>query len=148
MWNLGYWYIFTCSIDLEGCHFDPNNGMLQIAAYLQHIYCKWLFLKDYEFSQDETKNLVSLESNYISYSIFDFLTTKSWANPRTNPSTLNIKRVDISLIYGSAQIDCISLLDLITELFLIQFLISWHVSYRAWKTQAIDTKHIKIDQFV
>ena len=69
MWNLGYWYIFTCAIDLEGYLFDPNNGMLQIAAYLQHIYCKWQFLKNYEFSQDETQDIVSLESNYTSYQI-------------------------------------------------------------------------------
>ena len=47
MWNLGYWYIFTRSFDLEGSLFDPNNGMLQIAANLQHIYCKWQFLKNY-----------------------------------------------------------------------------------------------------
>ena len=37
MSNLGYWYIFTCSIDMEGYLIDPDNSMLQIAAYLQHI---------------------------------------------------------------------------------------------------------------
>ena len=41
-----------------------------------------------------------------------------------------------------------SLLDLITWLFLIRFLTFLYESYRAWKMQAIDTKHIKIDQFV
>ena len=45
MWKFGYWYIFTCSIDLEGYLIDLNNGMLQIAAYLQHIYCKGNFSK-------------------------------------------------------------------------------------------------------
>ena len=70
MWNLGYWYIFTCAIDLEGYLFDPNNGMLQIAAYLQHIYCKWQFLKNYEFSQDETQDLVSLEPNWSLFLYF------------------------------------------------------------------------------
>ena len=27
-------------------------------------------------------------------------------------------------------------------------LISWHVSYRAWRMQAIDTKHIEIGQYI
>ena len=35
--NLGYQCIFSCSINLEGSPLDPSNGMLQIAAYLQHI---------------------------------------------------------------------------------------------------------------
>ena len=46
--NLGSYSIFTLSIDLEGSPLDPSNGMLQIAAYLQHICCKWRFLKNYE----------------------------------------------------------------------------------------------------
>ena len=43
--------------------------MLQIAAYLQHICCQWRFLKNYEFSKDETQGIASLESNYTSYQI-------------------------------------------------------------------------------
>ena len=64
MSNLGY-----CSMDLEDSPLDLSNGMLQIAAYLQHIYCKWWYLKNYEFSQDETQDIVSLESDYTSYRI-------------------------------------------------------------------------------
>ena len=60
--KLRYWYIFTCSIDLEGYLFDSNNGMPQIAAYLQHIYCKWQFPKNHKFNQDETQDNVSLPS--------------------------------------------------------------------------------------
>ena len=67
--NLSYWCIFTCSIDLEGSTLDPSNDMLQIAAYLQHTYCKWQFLENYEFIPDETQDIVSLESNYTSYQI-------------------------------------------------------------------------------
>ena len=67
--NLGYQRIFTLSIDLEGSPLDPSNGMLQIAAYLQHICCKWRFLKNYEFSKDDTQGIVSLESNYTSQQI-------------------------------------------------------------------------------
>ena len=66
MQKLGYWYIFTCYIDLEGYLIDPNNGMQQITAYLWHIYCKWQFLKNYKFGQDETRDNASLESNYTS----------------------------------------------------------------------------------
>ena len=74
MSNLGYWYIFTCSIDLEGYLFDPNNSMLQIAAYLQnicsifaaHLLQMAISQKLYEFSQDETQDIVSLESNHTS----------------------------------------------------------------------------------
>ena len=65
--NLSYLCIFTLSIDLEGPLLDPSNGMLQIAAYLQHICCTWQFLKNYECSKDETQNIVFLESNYTSY---------------------------------------------------------------------------------
>ena len=44
--------------------------------------------------------------------------------------------------------DTIKLTVLIAQLFLIKFLIFWYVSYRAWKMQANDTKHIKIGSFV
>ena len=67
--NFGYWCIFTCSIDLEGSPLDPSNGMLQIAAYLQHISCTWQFLIDYECIKDETQHNVSLKSNHTSYQI-------------------------------------------------------------------------------
>ena len=66
---MGSYSISTLSIDLEGSPLDPSNGMLQIAAYLQHICCTWQFLKNYECSKDETQNIVFLESNYTSYQI-------------------------------------------------------------------------------
>ena len=50
--------------------------------------------------------------------------------------------------YSAEHDKVYSLLDLITWLFLIRFLTFLYESYRAWKMQAIDTKHIKIDQFV
>ena len=53
----------------RGSPLDPSNGMLQIAAYLQHICCTWQFLKNYECSKDETPDLVSLESNRTTYQI-------------------------------------------------------------------------------
>ena len=56
-------------MNLEDSPLDLSNGMQQIAAYLQHIYCKWWYLKNYEFSQDETQDIVSLESDYTSYRI-------------------------------------------------------------------------------
>ena len=51
-------------------------------------------------------------------------------------------------LYSAGHDKVYSLLDLITWLFLIRFLTFLYESYRAWKMQAIDTKHIKIDQFV
>ena len=39
------------------------------AAYLQHIYCKWQFLKNHEFSQGETQDIESLQFNYTSCQI-------------------------------------------------------------------------------
>ena len=56
-------------VDGQGLPLDPSNGMLQIAAYLQHICCTWQFLKSDECSKDKTQNIVSLESNYTSYPI-------------------------------------------------------------------------------
>ena len=50
--------------------------------------------------------------------------------------------------YSAAQIKVFTHLDLITQLFLTRFLIFLYVSYSAGKMQAIDTKHIKIGQFV
>ena len=50
--------------------------------------------------------------------------------------------------FTPAQIKVLTLLDLITQLFLTRFLIFLYVSYSAGKMQAIDTKHIKIGQFV
>ena len=67
--NLGYQCIFSCSINLEGSPLDPSDGMLQIAAYLQHICCTWQFLKNYECSKNETPDMVSFESDYTSYQI-------------------------------------------------------------------------------
>ena len=52
------------------------------------------------------------------------------------------------LYYSAAHRKRIGLLHPLTRFFLDRFLISWHVSYRAWKMQAIDTKHIKIGSFV
>ena len=46
-------------MDLEDSPLDLSNGMLQIAAYLQYIYCKRWYLKNYEFSQEETQDIVS-----------------------------------------------------------------------------------------
>ena len=53
-------------VDGQGLPLDPSNGMLQIAAYLQHICCTWQFLKSNECSKDKTQDIVSLESNYTS----------------------------------------------------------------------------------
>ena len=53
----------------RGSPLDPSNGMLQIAAYLQHICCTWQFLKNYECSKDETQDIVSLESIFTTYQI-------------------------------------------------------------------------------
>ena len=39
-----------------------SDDLLQIAAYMQHIYCKWKFSKNHKFNQDETQENVSLES--------------------------------------------------------------------------------------
>ena len=64
--------------------------------------------------------------------------TESWTKSQTESDNS----------YTAAQIKVLTLLDLITQLFLTRFLIFWYVSYRAWKMQAIDTKHIKIGQFV
>ena len=46
----------------RGSPLDPSNGMLQIAAYLQHICCTWQFLKNHKCRKNETSNMVSLES--------------------------------------------------------------------------------------
>ena len=51
-------------------------------------------------------------------------------------------------IYSAAQIKWNDFLHPITWLFLDRFLIFLHESYRAGKKQAIDTKQIKIGQFV
>ena len=52
------------------------------------------------------------------------------------------------VIYSAERDKVYTLLDLITQLFLIRFLIYLYVSYRASKMQAIATNRIKIGQFV
>ena len=51
-------------------------------------------------------------------------------------------------LYSAAQVKWHDFLHPITWLFLDRFLIFLDESYRAWRMQAIDTKHIKIGQFV
>ena len=51
-------------------------------------------------------------------------------------------------LYNAGHDKVNRLLNLITQLFLNRFLFFLYLSYRAWKMQAIDTKHIKIDQFI